>query len=144
MVLYNKLLNYQLSVINALLQYHRHKHQNLLIHKSSIVNSDLHDLVLSAASEECVLKINSQHPDQKNSINAMIPKEHNKNKLRKPASHQHHQITRNCCSAEHKITYITKYKFQYEKCISSPKISNKMISQQMITLQSTDREPVNQ
>jgi hypothetical protein len=94
MVLYNKLLNYQLSVINAVLQYHRHKHQNLLIHKPSNVNSDLHDLVLSAANEERIPKINSQHPSNNNSnkktINAMIPKEQKKNKLSKPASHQHH------------------------------------------------------
>lgn len=82
MVLYNKLLNYQLSVINAVLQYHRHKHQNLLIHKSSIVNSDLYDLVLSAASEERISKINLRH--KKN------PKQQKKNKLSKPASHQHH------------------------------------------------------
>jgi len=64
MVLCNKLFNYQLSVTNAVLQYHRHKHQYLLIHKSSIVNSDLHDLVPSTASEECAAKMNLQHPSQ--------------------------------------------------------------------------------
>jgi hypothetical protein len=92
MVLCNKLFNYQLSVINAVLQYHRHKHQNSLIHKSSIVNSDLHDLVPSAASEECTVEMNLQHPSQGGgdtmSMNTTIPKE--RNKLRKPASLRHH------------------------------------------------------
>lgn len=80
MVLYNKLLNYQLSVINAVLQYHRHKHLDLLIHKSSIVNSDLHDLVPSATSEECVAKINSQHPSKTiNNNNNKKKKAHKRN-----------------------------------------------------------------
>lgn len=140
MVLYNKLLNYQLSVTNAVLHYHRHKHQQLLIHKSSIVNSDLHDLVPSAASEECVAKINSQHPREKwgggNDFKRM-----QKNKLRIPASHQHHQVTRNCCSAEHKLTYITKYKVQYANAYHLPKYPIND-NQYMITPQSSDREPV--